>query len=258
MSSASRQAAPKVRLFVDHPLSAGGAIALEPAQAHYVGAVMRLKPGASIALFNGRNGLWRGEVVDSGKGRATLKVEELIQPFRRAPDLWLLFAPIKHGRIDFLVEKATELGVGRLRPVFTGHAQAERVNIARLRARAIEAAEQSERLDVPAIDEAVSLGAALDGWPAERLLIVCDEASAVPLGDVLAFQKAEGLKADQVALLIGPEGGIAPADRKAISLVRSAVSVSLGPRILRAETAALAALACTMAVLGDRPTPRQP
>ncbi|MBM3484097.1 MAG: 16S rRNA (uracil(1498)-N(3))-methyltransferase [Alphaproteobacteria bacterium] len=256
MSSASRQAAPKVRLFVDHPLSPGGAITLEPAQAHYIGAVMRLKPGASVALFNGRDGLWRGEIADAGKGRATLKVEEQIQPFRPVPDLWLLFAPIKHGRIDFLVEKATELGVGRLRPVFTAHAQAERVNTARLRARAIEAAEQSERLDVPLIDEAVSLGVALDGWPAERLLLVCDEASAVPLGDVLAFQKAEGLKADRVALLIGPEGGLAPADRKVLGMVRAAVSVSLGPRILRAETAALAALACTMAVLGDRRAPR--
>jgi len=245
------QAAAKVRLFVEAALSARASVTLESAQAHYVTAVMRLKPGAAVTLFNGRDGAWRARLADTGKGHATLEVEEQTTPQREAVDLWLMFAPVKHGRIDFLVEKATELGAGRLLPVFTAYAQAERVNVARLRARAIEAAEQSERLDVPRVEEAATLGAALDRWPADRLLLVCDEAGGTPIADLLAFERGEGVKAGRIALLVGPEGGFAPADRKALALVPFQRSISLGPRILRAETAALAALACVMAALGD-------
>lgn len=245
------QAAPKVRLYVEDALVQGAELELAPTQAHYVGAVLRLKAGAALGIFNGRDGAWLARLATVGKGEATIKLERQIAPQRPSPDVWLLFAPVKHGRIDFLVEKATELGVSRLMPVFTTHAQAERVNIARLRARAIEAAEQCERLDVPAIDDAVELGAALDRWPATRLLLVCDEAGSAPISEVLEFERKEGLTAGGIAVLVGPEGGFAPADRKVLALVSARRPVSLGPRILRAETAALAALACVMAALAD-------
>jgi 16S rRNA (uracil1498-N3)-methyltransferase len=246
-------APPRVRLFVEAPLDAGVRVELPRAVAHRLGTVLRLRPGAALELFNGRDGAWFGRLEELGKARAGVRAEERRLAQRACPDFWLLFAPLKHGRIDFLVEKATELGVGRLVPVFTAFAQSERVNLERLRARAVEAAEQCERLDVPALEPARPLGAALDAWPRERTLLVCDEAGGEPIGAVLAALRDAHASADRLALLIGPEGGLAPADRKALALVGPRHAVSLGPRILRAETAALAALACVMALVGDWP-----
>ncbi|MSO69975.1 MAG: 16S rRNA (uracil(1498)-N(3))-methyltransferase [Alphaproteobacteria bacterium] len=246
------------RLFVDADLSADAMIALERAQAHYLTGVLRRKVGDGAILFNGRDGAWRAVLVTLGKSRTELRVEQQIAAQTASPDLWLLFAPLKHGRIDFLVEKATELGVSRLVPVLTAHTQSERVNVERLRARAIEAAEQTERFDVPEIAVPVALGCALDRWPAERILLVCDEAGGVPIADALAALRAEGVGAGRVALLVGPEGGLAEADRQVLALQPARRTIALGPRILRAETAALAALALIQAMIGDGASPPRP
>ena len=243
------------RLFVEDELMADSLVKLDRARAHYLVAVLRRRVDDPVVLFNGRDGAWRAVLAVAYKSEATLHVEAQLAPQIAAPDLWLLFAPLKHAPIDFLVEKATELGVGRLVPVLTRHTQPERLNLQRLRARAIEAAEQSERLDVPEVAEASELGRALDGWPTDRLLLICDEAGGEPIMDALERLRTDGKAGAPVALLIGPEGGLAEADRQALALVSSRLSVSLGPRILRAETAALAALACVQAVLGDWRTP---
>ncbi len=243
------------RLFVEDDLSAGALVTLNRARAHYLTGVLRRKASDAAVLFNGRDGAWRATLVDAGRAKATLRLEAHISPQTVSPDLWLLFAPIKHGRIDFLVEKATELGVRRLVPVLTRYTQVERVNFERLRARAIEAAEQCERLDVPEVAAPTEIGRALDRWPAERILIVCDEAGGEPIADALAALRAAGQGGEPLALLVGPEGGLAEMDRRALAAGPPHRRISLGPRILRAETAALAALACIQAALGDWHTP---
>ncbi|MGD9537505.1 MAG: 16S rRNA (uracil(1498)-N(3))-methyltransferase [Alphaproteobacteria bacterium] len=245
------------RLYVEDELMADSLVKLDRARAHYLVAVLRRKVDDPVVLFNGRDGAWRAVLAVAYKSEATLHVEAQLAPQAASPDLWLLFAPLKHAPIDFLVEKATELGVRRLLPVLTRYTQSERLNLDRLRARAIEAAEQSERLDVPEVAAAQELGRALDGWPAERPLLVCDEAGGEPIMAALERLRTEGKAGAPLALLTGPEGGLADDDRKALSLVPSRLAVSLGPRILRAETAALAALACTQSVLGDWATPRR-
>ena len=242
-------------LFVEDDLSVGATVALDRARAHYLTGVLRRKAGDAAVLFNGRDGAWLATLASVGKARTELRVEQQSAVQNASPDLWLLFAPIKHGRIDFLVEKATELGVSRLMPVLTRHTQAARVNVERLRARTIEAAEQCERLDVPEVAAPTELGRALDRWPASRVLLVCDEAGGEPIADVLAALRVAKVSADHVALLIGPEGGLAEADRQILSLNPSCRAVALGPRILRAETAALAALACIQAIVGDGAVP---
>lgn len=239
------------RLFVDQALTAGATVALDRARAHYLSGVLRRKPGDEVVLFNGRDGAYRATIVETGRSTASLRVEAQSAPQAPSPDVWLLFAPLKHGRIDFLVEKATELGVGRLMPVLTRHSQAERVNVARLRARAIEAAEQCERLDVPEVAAPAALGRVLERWPAERPLLVCDEAGGEPIADVVESLRAAGKSGAPLALLVGPEGGLAELDRRTLAAGPAHRRVSLGPRILRAETAALAALACLQAALGD-------
>ncbi len=243
------------RLFVQDDLSAGVLVSLDRARAHYLIGVLRRKPGDAAVLFNGRDGAWRATIVDAGRSKATLRLEAQAGPQTVSPDIWLLFAPTKHGRIDFLVEKATELGVRRLVPVLTRYTQAERVNVERLRARAIEAAEQCERLDVPEIATPAELGRALDGWPGQRALLVCDEAGGEPIADALEALRACGQAGGPIALLVGPEGGLAELDRRVLAAGPPHRRISLGPRILRAETAALAALACVQAELGDWRTP---
>ncbi len=237
----------ETRLYVPDSLAAGAAVGLDHGQAHHLRSVLRLAPGARLALFNGRDGAWSARLEGLGKGWASLAVEALIQPQRPEPDLWLCFAPIKRARQDFLAEKASELGVARLLPVITQHTIVTRVNVERLQANAREAAEQCERLSVPAVAEPVTLAALLDAWPAERRLFVCAEAGeARPLAE--AVQAAPHGPA---AFLTGPEGGFSPRELDALAKRPFTTAVGLGPRILRADTAGIAALAAWQALAGD-------
>ncbi|MGE4217896.1 MAG: 16S rRNA (uracil(1498)-N(3))-methyltransferase [Alphaproteobacteria bacterium] len=238
----------RARLHVTAALAAGGTMELGREQAHYLRNVLRLGPGAAVALFNGRDGEWRARVQEGGKGRAVLAVEAQTRPQDAPPDLWLAFAPIKRARLDFLVEKAVELGVARLMPVITRHTDVSRVNLDRLVANATEAAEQCERMTLPVVDAPVPLERLLAGWPADRRLLVCAEAgAAAPVATVLSDTGA----GNSYGMLIGPEGGFAMGELDALRKLAFVTPISLGPRILRAETAALAALACWQALLGD-------
>jgi 16S rRNA (uracil1498-N3)-methyltransferase len=241
--------APRIRLYVAAALAAGAPVALEAGQAHYLGNVMRLKPGDAVALFNGRDGEWRARIETLRRGAGTLVAEDRARAQDAPADLWLAFAPIKRARIDILAAAATELGVAALWPVLTRHAAVERVNAARLLANAVEAAEQCERLTVPAVFEPARLDEALARWPAERRILLCDETrTAPPIADVLA---AAARPPEPWAVLVGPEGGFARGELDALGKVPFVTPVSLGPRILRADTAAVAALACWQALLGD-------
>jgi len=231
------------RLFVPQPLSDGLALTLDGPSANYLGNVLRLGPGGQVKLFDDRSGEWLAEIEESGKKRVSLRVGSLLRPREPVPDIWLLFAPIKRGRIDWLVEKATELGVARLVPVVTRRTIVERVNVERLRAHAIEAAEQCERTALPELAEPIKLDAMLRDWPEERALYFADEAGGVPL--------ATAVTAGPAAILIGPEGGFTDEERAAIIALPQAKPVSLGPRILRADTAAVAALSIWMSAAGD-------
>jgi 16S rRNA (uracil1498-N3)-methyltransferase len=226
---------------------------LDTDRAHYLRHVLRLEGGATVALFNGRDGEWQARTTDLGKKRAVLTVESQSRQQESGPDLWLTFAPIKHGPIDVLAEKATELGVSLLQPVMTQHTAVTRINIERLRANAIEAAQQCERLSVPTVRDAVTLDKLLGEWPDDRRLLLCAEAgSAMPIADALQLH-AQAPRGNQGAwaILVGPEGGFARAELDALHKLPFVTPVGLGPRILRADTAALAALACWQAILGD-------
>ena len=231
------------RLFIDQPLSEGLELKLDGAQANYLGAVLRLAEGAQVALFDDRSGEWIASITEAGKRRLTLRIDQHARPREAVPDLWLLFAPVKRGRVDWLVEKATELGVARLVPVTTRRTIVDRLNIDRLKAHAIEAAEQCERTALPSFAEPVKLDALLRDWPAGRALIFADEEGGAPLQSVVAPGPA--------AILIGPEGGFTAEERESIRAMPEAKAVSLGPRILRADTAALAATSLWMAKAGD-------
>jgi 16S rRNA (uracil1498-N3)-methyltransferase len=238
------------RLFVDVPLNDGATVALDADRAHYLKNVLRLGPGAAIGLFNGRDGEWRARIDRLDRREASLIAEVAVRPQTVPPDLWLAFAPLKRQRIDWLVEKATELGVARLLPVVTRRTVVARVNLDRLCAHAIEAAEQTERLDVPVIDQPVTLEKLLSAWPAQRRVLLCAEAGDVqPLADVLRLHRTQPLP--PMAVMTGPEGGYAREELDALRSLPFVTPVGLGPRILRADTAALAALACWQAVLGD-------
>lgn len=231
------------RLFVEGPLAAGLSLKIEGGQAHYLAHVLRMKPGAPIKLCDDQTGEWLAEVTDVAKRDLSVQVIELLRPREVVPDLWLLAAPVKKARLDMVVEKACELGVALYRPVITRRTIVERMNMERLRATMVEAAEQCGRTALPQIEEGVKLSALLKGWPAERTLYFADETGGVPLADVANPSPS--------AILIGPEGGFDPEERAAICALPQAVGVSLGPRILRAETAAIAALSIWMAVAGD-------
>jgi len=235
------------RLYVIARLAPGEAVELSTGQAHYLRSVLRLGAGAAVTAFNASDGEWLCRIAEIGKRGAQLMIERRMRPPEPEPDLWLLFAPIKRGRIDWLVEKATELGASALLPVWTARTQAERLNLERLRAHAIEAAEQSERLSVPELRSPEALGRVLAAWPAERRLIVCDESGAgEPIGAVAAR-----LPVGPMALLVGPEGGFDQTELDALGKLSFVTRVGLGPRVLRAETAALAALAVYQATAGD-------
>lgn len=239
--------AAKVRLFVEADLGAGARVALTPEQAHYLLTVMRLGAGDRVAAFNGRDGEWICAVEPSGRRAGALVAEAPGQPQRRAPDLWLLFAPIKKARTDFIVEKAAELGVARVQPVFTRLTNAERLKPERLRAHAIEAAEQCGETWVPEVAEPVRLEAALDGWEPGRRLMFCDETrDAAPAAEALAAAER-----GPWAILIGPEGGFTAEEAARLRATPQVLRVTLGPRVLRADTAAVAAITLWQAALGD-------
>ena len=231
------------RLFVDQQLSEGLALTLDGAQANYLGAVLRLGAGAQVKLFDDRSGEWLGEITDAGKKRVVLRLTAHLREREPVPDVWLLFAPIKRGRIDWMIEKATELGADRLVPVITRRTIVDKVNLERLRAHAIEAAEQCERTALPMLSEPQKLEALLANWPGDRALLFADEAGGEPM--------SAGLTPGPAAILIGPEGGFTHEERAAIRAVPQARPVSLGPRILRADTAAVAALSLWIAGAGD-------
>jgi 16S rRNA (uracil1498-N3)-methyltransferase len=238
------------RLFVDQDLRVGGGVRVDSDRAHYLRHVLRLGLGALVDLFNGREGEWRSRLATVAKGYATLIVEQQLRPQTSGPDLWLVFAPIKRARIDTVAEKATELGVSAVQPVVTQHTAVERVNVERLRAIAIEAAEQCERLSVPEVMAPVSLGKLLTDWPPGRRLLLCAEAGdARPIAETLQSHVNDA--AVPWAVMIGPEGGFARSELDALVKLPFVMPVGLGPRILRADTAALAALACWQAILGD-------
>lgn len=231
------------RLFVDQPLSDGLVLTLEGAPANYLGNVLRLGAGAEVKLFDDRTGEWLARVENAGRKRVSLAVTRHLRPREEVPDLWLLFAPVKRAPLDWMIEKATELGAGRLVPVVTQRTVVDRVNLDRLRAITIEAAEQCDRTALPALDEPVKLEKLLKEWPADRALLFADEEGGAPLQEAAALGPS--------AILIGPEGGFTAEERAMIRALPSARAVALGPRILRAETAALAALSLWMAAAGD-------
>ncbi|MHB1218137.1 MAG: 16S rRNA (uracil(1498)-N(3))-methyltransferase [Alphaproteobacteria bacterium] len=248
--SEERERAPP-RLFVDAPLGAGGEAALSANQAHYLRHVLRRGEGDPVILFNGHDGEWRGRIAALGKARAAVAVEMQTRRQEAEPDLWLLFAPIKRGPVDLVAEKATELGVSALVPVVTRRTVVGRVNTERLRAIAMESAEQCHRLNVPEVREPRPLAQVLDAWPDGRRLLLCDETGqGRPLAQALAGFDAATRQAPW-AVLVGPEGGFDPAELDAIKKRTIVTSVTLGRRLLRAETAAMAALACWQALVGD-------
>jgi len=244
---------------MDTALSTGTSIDVDADRAHYLRDVMRLQAGAAVMLFNGRDGEWHSIIQAVRKRGMTLQVEAQARQPVVEPDLWLCFAPIRRARLDFIAEKATELGVGRLQPVITQRTIVERVNTDRLRANAIEAAEQTERLTVPEIAEPTTLAQLVAGWPSGRHLLLADETGGGhPVADVLA-DLDDAARAAPWAVLTGPEGGFARTELDLVGRLPHVHAVGLGPRILRADTAALAALAVWQAIIGDwrRATPRR-
>ncbi len=238
------------RLFVAADLGAGTTLAVSADQAHYLQHVMRLKTGDVLRLFNGRDGEWHGSIGVASKRATEIITHKQIRPQNVEPDIWLCCGPIKKAHFDNMIEKATELGVAAIHPVLTAHTQIREVNVERCHAIAVEAAEQSERLKVPAIEKPVTLEKLISSWPRDRTLIVCAETGeAAPLQE--AFKSPALKSAAKVAILTGPEGGFAAEELETLRKVPQAVFVRLGPRILRADTAAIAALSCWQALCGD-------
>lgn len=231
------------RLFIDQPLDGLSEVGIGGAQAHYLSGVMRAKAGDPVRLFDDISGEWLARVAHVGKRDLVLSIEAKLAEREKVPDLWLLMAPIKKGRIDWMVEKACELGVARVVPVWTRRTVVDKVNGERLRAHMIEAAEQCGRTALPTLGEMVKLERLLADWPADRTLIFADEAGGAPMTEAPLSAPA--------AILIGPEGGFTDEERALIRALPNARGISLGPRILRADTAAAAAVAIWMATAGD-------
>ena len=231
------------RLFVRQPLAEQSSVALDAAQANYLGNVLRMDVGSELLLFDGTSGEWLARIGEAAKKRVTLTVERRTREPEAIPDVWLAFAPVKRAQTDWLVEKATELGAARLSLVMTRRTVAERVRLDRLESIAIEAAEQCGRTRLPQVDPPIALAQWLDARDPDRRLYFADERGGQPPRD--AFEPGAA------AILTGPEGGFADDERALIRAAPNTVAISLGPRILRAETAALAALAAYMALAGD-------
>ena len=238
---------PLVRLYVSQRLADGAPVVLPREASHYLIEVMRMQAGDSVALFDGATGEWVAVIDDPHRKQAKLSVRRQLRPLETVPDLWLLFAPIKRGRIDFIVEKACELGVAQVRPVITRRTIVDRVPLDRLHANMVEAAEQCGRTALPTLAEPAPLEKLLASWPAERTLLFCDETGGTPMLEALK-DRPRGAPA---AILIGPEGGFTDEERQMIRAMPSAVPLSLGPRILRADTAAVAAVSLWQAAQGD-------
>ena len=235
------------RLFVDAALCPGVEHALERTQQNYLCNVLRLSEGAQVLVFNGRDGEWRARLAPAGRRQMALVTVEQTRPQTLAGDLDYLFAPLKHARLDYMVQKAVEMGVSRLRPVTTRRTQVGRVNLERMRANAIEAAEQCGIIVLPQVCEVAPLAATLADWEADRTLVFCDEDASPGGSTELALAGLRG----KIAVLIGPEGGFDPLERDALLALPAIVRLSLGPRILRADTAAVAALALVQSLAGD-------
>lgn len=238
----------KIRLFVEHPLGPGQPVPIASDQAHYLFGVMRLGVGASVLLFNGRDGEWRADVAEAGKRGGILVCAVQTKPLQMPPDLWLLFAPIKKARTDFIVEKAAEMGAARILPVQTQHTNADRIRQDRLQAHAMEAAEQCGGTFVPEVAELAPLDKVLAGWDHARRILWCDEGL---VGGSFALTGGIAVRGAPWAILIGPEGGFSDREKTRLRGMDCVVPVSLGPRILRADTAALAALTLWQMALGD-------
>jgi len=235
------------RLFVAGDLATGHAIELDHDQAHYLINVLRLEKGARLLVFNGRDGEWEAHLSEVKKRAVLLAIDTLRRPQETGPDIDYLFAPLKRGRLDFMVQKATEMGVARLRPVITARTIAERVKVERMRANVIEAAEQCGVLRVPEVLDPIQLETALDRWDHGRTIIFCDENNGAsdPISTLRQVRRGP------IAVLVGPEGGFTHEERGRLKVMPFVTPLALGPRIMRADTAAVAALALVNAVLGD-------
>jgi 16S rRNA (uracil1498-N3)-methyltransferase len=239
------------RLFVDAPLAAGEILTCTTEQSNYLSNVLRLGPGASLLVFNGRDGEWRAEIKKADKKRVFLSVLSRVRAQSDGSDIDYLFAPLKRSRLDYMVQKAVEMGVKRLRPIMTKRTVAERVNLDRMRANVIEAAEQCGILSIPEIAEVEKLDRVIASWDGERHLIFCDEEA--PVGNPIAALRARLGEARplKLAVLLGPEGGFDTEERDMLLSRQFTIPISLGPRILRADTAAVAALSLINATAGD-------
>jgi 16S rRNA (uracil1498-N3)-methyltransferase len=244
LASADLGTAP--RLYVAGPLGAGVQVVLSSAASHYLAGVMRRMPGDVVRLFDGTHGEWAARVVSVGKKAVVLVAETQSAPQEAVPDLWLCVAPLKRGRIDWVAEKACELGVARLMPVITQRTIVDKLNLDRLHAHMVEAAEQCGRTAMPVLDAPIKLAALLKGWPAERRLIFADESGGAQMAKAMPAATAPA------AILIGPEGGFTPDERAAIRAVPQALPISLGPRILRADTAAAVAVGIWQALVAEK------
>jgi 16S rRNA (uracil1498-N3)-methyltransferase len=241
------------RLFVDHPLAAGAKLAIDSSQVNYLRNVLRLRPGDPVLAFNGRDGEWQAAVADGGKRALFLAIEALSRAQTSALDLHYWFAPLKHARLDYMVQKAVEMGVSRLQPVLTQHGQVARLNLERMRANTIEAAQQCGILTLPDIAPPLPLDRVIGARDPARLLVFCDEDVEVqePVAALAGARPDAGAGPLPLAVLVGPEGGFAAAERATLIGLPNTVRLALGPRILRADTAAVAALALVQSVLGD-------
>ena len=237
------------RLFVDAPLQAGARVALDRGQANYLLNVLRLRAGEAVLVFNGRDGEWRAEVSVEGRKSADLVCAEQTRRQGSAPDLIYAFAPLKHARLDYMVQKAVEMGAGVLQPVLTRRTQSTRVNLERMRSNAIEAAEQCGILSVPQVRDEEDLVKFLNGLEKDRLVVFCDEDA--PVSNPFKALSSFGNNIPKLAVVVGPEGGFTDQERALVAAHDSCVRISLGPRILRADTAAVAALAVVQSALGD-------
>ncbi len=236
---------PRTRVYINENLCALTTFLVDGNQGHYLVNVLRINEGEYVAVFNGRDGEWLGEITKVGKGKAKITIEKKVGIQQEEKDIWYLYAPVKKARVDYMMQKVTELGVSRICPVVTKRTNLDRIKPEKIIANVIEASEQSGRMTIPEIDVMTSLEERLENWPEDRLLIFCDEA-----GDAVAMDEI-GADYKKSAILIGPEGGFTEEERQMIRAHKNSIAISLGPRVLRADTAAVAALSLWQTFHGD-------